>query len=62
MPDPRLSEDPSWVLRTAQHSRICDNCDCHVRPGRRYFRMLTGELYCCECPPEGAEEIDLCDD
>lgn len=46
----------SWVLRVAQVDRICENCDDFVFAGARYFRMSTGERFCCECPPPGAEE------
>lgn len=52
----------SWALRIANMSRICENCDCHIRPGVRYFLMVTGERFCCECPPSGAEDLEsICD-
>lgn len=46
----------SWVLRTAAHSRICSNCDDHIRPGTRYWLMSTGEKFCQDCPPDDYEE------
>lgn len=49
--------DSSWVLRVASVSWICQNCDDHIRPGHIYYRMLTGERFCRDCPPE---ESDAC--
>lgn len=49
----------NWVLRTAANSGICANCDDHIRPGRPFFLMVTGECYCQDCPPEEAEGCQL---
>lgn len=59
--DPRLSRDPNWVLRIASQARECDSCNDRIVAGAKYWRMLTGELYCCACPPED-EMQNICED
>lgn len=56
---PARTTGPSWVLRIGHISRICFNCDDHIRPGTTYFLMITGETFCNECPPEEPEGCGL---
>lgn len=53
--------DPSWVLRRAKQRRVCSSCDGWILIGELYFRALSGEFWCCQCPPVGAEDMDVCD-
>lgn len=46
----------SWVLRVAKQRRECANCDDWVYVGARYFLMFDGDVFCCACPPDDAEE------
>lgn len=45
----------SWVRRRASVDRICDSCDDLIAKDRTYFKMVTGEIYCIDCPPEEGE-------
>lgn len=48
----------SWALRVAKQRRECDSCGGWILVDERYFRSLdSGEFWCCECPPEGADDV-----
>lgn len=49
------------MLRRAKQRRVCSSCDGWILIGELYFRALSGEFWCCQCPPVGAEDMDVCD-